>query len=93
MVHVIQGGPSQKVGVQDGDKIVFVDTANVAGVGINNDGVFKKLRGKKGTKVTIKIKRSGEPELLEFQIIRDKKFQFLPLVLNTWQHRKLICKT
>ncbi len=72
VVHVIQGGPSQKVGIQDGDKIVFVDTTKVAGVGINNDGVFKKLRGKKGTKVTIKIKRSGEQELLEFEIIRDK---------------------
>lgn len=72
VVHVITGGPSQKVGVQDGDKIVFVDTARVAGIGINNDGVFKKLRGKKGTKVTIKVKRSGEPELLEFEIIRDK---------------------
>jgi carboxyl-terminal processing protease len=72
VVHVISGGPSQKVGIQDGDKIVFVDTAKVAGVGINNDGVFKKLRGKKGTKVTIKIKRSGENELLDFEIIRDK---------------------
>ena len=72
VVHVISGGPSQKVGVQDGDKIIFVDTAKVAGIGINNEGVFKKLRGKKGTKVTIKIKRSGEPELLEFEIIRDK---------------------
>jgi carboxyl-terminal processing protease len=72
VVHVIPGGPSQKVGVQDGDKIIFVDTAKVAGVGITNDGVFKKLRGKKGTKVTIKIKRTGEPELLDFQITRDK---------------------
>ncbi|MDB5227604.1 MAG: carboxy-terminal processing protease precursor [Bacteroidota bacterium] len=72
VVHVIPGGPSQKVGVEDGDKIVFVDTSKVAGVGINNDGVFKKLRGKKGTKVTIKIKRIGEKDLLEFEIIRDK---------------------
>ena len=41
VVHVIAGGPSKKVGVQDGDKIIFVDTAKVAGIGINNDGVFK----------------------------------------------------
>ncbi len=72
VVHVIQGGPSQKVGIQDGDKIIFVDTSKVAGVGINNDGVFKNLRGKKGTKVAIKIKRIGEVELLAFEIIRDK---------------------
>jgi carboxyl-terminal processing protease len=72
VVHVIAGGPSQKVGVQDGDKLIFVDTSRVAGVGINNAGVFKYLRGKKGTKVLIKIKRYGEPELLTFEIIRDK---------------------
>ncbi|MFN8282951.1 MAG: S41 family peptidase [Chitinophagales bacterium] len=72
VVHVIAGGPSQKVGVQDGDKLIFVDTSKVAGVGITNDGVFKYLRGKKGTKVIIKIKRYGEPELLSFEIIRDK---------------------
>jgi carboxyl-terminal processing protease len=72
VVHVIHGGPSQQVGVQDGDKIVYVDTAKVAGIGINNEGVFKKLRGRKGTHVTIQVKRYGEPELLEFEIIRDK---------------------
>ena len=72
IVHVIEGGPSKKVGIQDGDKIIFVDTANVAGVGITNDGVFKKLRGKKGTHVTVKIKRYGENDLLDFEIIRDK---------------------
>lgn len=72
VVHVIPGGPAQKVGVQDGDKIVMVDTAKVAGVGINNDGVFKKLRGRKGTRVTISVKRSGEKDLLDFEIIRDK---------------------
>ncbi|HQV77171.1 MAG TPA: S41 family peptidase [Chitinophagales bacterium] len=72
VVHVIAGGPSKKVGVQDGDKIIFVDTAKVAGIGINNDGVFKALRGKKGTKVNIRVKRFGSPELLAFEIIRDK---------------------
>ncbi len=72
VVHVIAGGPSQKVGVQDGDKLIFVDTSKVAGVGITNEGVFKYLRGKKGTKVSIKIKRYGESELLAFEIIRDK---------------------
>ena len=72
VVHVIQGGPSQQVGVQDGDKIIYVDTAKVAGVGIDNDGVFKKLRGRKGTHVAIQVKRFGEPELLEFEIVRDK---------------------
>ena len=72
VIHVISGGPSQKVGIQDGDRIIYVDTAKVAGVGILNDGVLKKLRGKKGTDVTVKIKRSSEPTLLDFTITRDK---------------------
>jgi carboxyl-terminal processing protease len=72
VVHVIQGGPSQKVGIQDGDKIIYVDTSKIAGVGIDNDAVFKYLRGAKGTKVNVKIKRYGESELLDFEIIRDK---------------------
>lgn len=72
VVHVIQGGPSQQVGVQDGDKIIFVDTAKVAGIGIKNEGVLKILRGRKGTRVTIQVKRYGESDLLEFEIVRDK---------------------
>lgn len=72
VVHVIHGGPSQKVGIQDGDKIIYVDTSKIAGIGIKNDDVFKYLRGRKGTKVTVKVKRYGEPELIEFEIIRDK---------------------
>lgn len=72
VVHVIQGGPSQKVGIQDGDKIIYVDTSKIAGIGIDNDAVFKYLRGAKGTKVNVKIKRYGEAELLDFEIIRDK---------------------
>lgn len=72
VVHVIHGGPSQKVGIQDGDKIIYVDTAKVAGIGLKNDDVFKYLRGKKGTKVNVKIKRFGESQLLDFEIIRDK---------------------
>ncbi|MCB0506906.1 MAG: PDZ domain-containing protein [Bacteroidetes bacterium] len=72
VIHVINGGPSQKVGIQDGDKIIYVDTTLVAGIGIKNDDVIKMLRGEKGTKVSVKIKRSDEPDLLTFEIIRDK---------------------
>ena len=72
VVHVIVGGPSQKVGIQDGDKIVLINGDTVAGKGIDNQGVFKRLRGPKGTEVTVGIQRNGEPELLEFLIVRDK---------------------
>lgn len=71
-VGIIPGGPSERVGLMAGDRILFIDSANVAGVGITNNDVFKKLRGKKGTKVTVKVLRHGSPELLEFTITRDK---------------------
>jgi len=72
VVAPISGGPSEKVGLKSGDKIVNVDGENIAGIGINSYDVFKKLRGKKGTEVALKIKRSGERELLDFTIVRDK---------------------
>lgn len=72
VVHVIIGGPSQKVGLQDGDKIVTIDGDTVAGVGFTNDDVLKRLRGKKGTEVVVGIKRSGEKQILEYLIERDK---------------------
>jgi carboxyl-terminal processing protease len=71
-MQTIAGGPSEKVGVLAGDKIVFIDTTLVAGIGIDNDGVIKRLRGRKGTVVNIRVLRKGEPELLGFRIVRDK---------------------
>ena len=64
VVSPINGGPSEKLGIKSGDRIVFVDSVNVAGIGIENNDVIKKLRGKKGTKVSVKIKRRGSAELL-----------------------------
>jgi carboxyl-terminal processing protease len=72
VLEVIPGGPSEKVGLQAGDKIVKVNDSTVAGIKIGNDGVIKKLRGPKGTKVNIAIMRGGERNLLDFTIIRDK---------------------
>jgi carboxyl-terminal processing protease len=72
VVGTVPGGPSEKVGVRAGDRIVKIDDENVAAVGLKNTGVFKKLRGEKGTLVTILVKRKGEKELLEFMITRDK---------------------
>ncbi len=69
---VISGGPSEKVGLMSGDKIIIVDNDTIAGVGITNSDVAKKLRGKKGTEVIVRVKREGEKELIEFKIIRDK---------------------
>lgn len=72
VVSPISGGPSEKVGIIAGDRIVSIDGENVAGVKITNEMVFDRLRGKKGTKVVVVIKRRGENELLDFEIIRDK---------------------
>ncbi len=72
VVAPIAGGPSEKLGIESGDRIVRIDSVNVAGVGITNQDVFKKLRGPKGTHVKVGIKRQGEKEILEFDIERDK---------------------
>jgi carboxyl-terminal processing protease len=72
----LSGGPSEKVGLLAGDKIVTVDGETVAGVGITNRGVIDRLRGKKGTKVIVGIKRQRQNELLDFTIVRDKIPQY-----------------
>ena len=72
VVEPIQGGPSEKLGIQAGDKIVEIEGEAVAGIGIKNNDVLKKLRGPKGTQVQIGIQRRGSREILHYQIIRDK---------------------
>jgi carboxyl-terminal processing protease len=69
VISPISDGPSEKVGIVSGDKIVKIDGEDA--VGLSRDLVPKKLRGPKGTKVVLDIKRSGEKELLTFNIIRD----------------------
>lgn len=70
VVTPIAGGPSEKIGVQSGDRIITIDDSTA--VGITRDDVFRKLRGQKGTKVSVKILRQGEPAPLAFTITRDK---------------------
>lgn len=72
IISPIVGGPSEKVGIRSGDRILKVNGRNIAGIGITNDTVYSLLRGPKGTKVTVSILRKGESELLEFTIVRDK---------------------
>lgn len=70
VISPIADGPSEKVGIQAGDKIVKIDTINA--VGMVRDDVPKKLKGPKGTVVKLGIKRYGIKDLLEFKIVRDK---------------------
>ena len=72
VVSPISGGPSEKVGLRAGDKIIEVDGENIAGIGLQNSDVQKKLRGKKGSKVNVGIKRRNEKNTLKFTITRDK---------------------
>ncbi len=72
VISPISGGPSERVGIQAGDKIIYADDEQVAGVGITNEGVIKRLRGDKGTTVKVKIKRQDVKGLLDFTITRDK---------------------
>jgi carboxyl-terminal processing protease len=72
VASVINGGPSEKVGILAGDKIVKIDTLEAVGKHLVNKWVFDHLRGKKGTTVVIQIMRRGSSEPLTFTIIRDK---------------------
>ncbi len=72
VMEVISGGPSQKVGILPGDKILYVNDTLIAGVKMNTNDVIKKLRGPKGTEVKVKVLRRNTPQLLEFRIVRDK---------------------
>jgi len=72
VVSPISGGPSERMGILSGDRIVKVDTLNVAGVGFTNSDVVKNLRGDKGTKVKLFIKRPSRAKLIPFTITRDK---------------------
>ncbi len=72
VLEVIPSGPSEKVGLHAGDKIIKVNDTIVAGIKIENEGVIKRLRGPKGTKVRVSMMRQGEPGLVEFTITRDK---------------------
>jgi carboxyl-terminal processing protease len=76
VLAALAGGPSEKVGLMAGDKIISVDGETVAGTGITNRGVIDRLRGKKGTEVVVEIKRDRQNELLEFTIVRDKIPQY-----------------
>ena len=72
VVSAVPGGPSEKVGIMAGDRIVTIDGEDAFGKKVNNEYVTKHLRGKKGSKVMLGIKRGQDPELIDFEVVRDK---------------------
>ena len=72
VIQTISNGPSQKVGIIAGDRIVMVNDTAIAGVKMSREEIMSRLRGPKGTKVNLKILRQGIKELLPFTVVRDK---------------------
>src|SRR5512133_2522823 len=72
VISTIQGGPSEKIGLLPGDKILYVNDSLVAGKNISDQKVMSMLKGPRGTAVKIKVLRPGQKDLLQFEITRDK---------------------
>lgn len=72
VVSTISGGPSEMVGIKPGDRIVKVNSTVVAGVDMPSSKIVDMLKGKRGTKVDVSVKRNSHDKLLEFTITRDK---------------------
>ena len=72
VVSAVPGGPSEKVGIMAGDRIVTIDGEDAFGKKVNNEFVTTHLRGKKGTKVKLGIRRGDDSELIDFEVVRDK---------------------
>lgn len=71
VIQTIAGGPSERVGIVPGDKIIYAQDTLIAGVKMKNNDVIRKLRGPKGSVARVKVLRKGVPELIDFNIVRD----------------------
>ena len=71
IINTIKGGPSEKVGIMAGDRIIFVDDSLVAGVKIKNEDVMRRLKGPKNTKVNLQVMRRGVDGLINYTVTRD----------------------
>jgi carboxyl-terminal processing protease len=72
VIQPVSGGPSEKAGILAGDMIVAVDDSVIAGIKISREEIMKRLRGPKGSKVELSVKRRGIEGLQKFTVIRDK---------------------
>jgi len=71
VINTISGGPSEKIGILPGDRIIKIENQVVAGVKIKEKEILSKLKGPKGTKVNVSVFRRGSKNLLDFTITRD----------------------
>ncbi|MBQ9661463.1 MAG: PDZ domain-containing protein [Bacteroidales bacterium] len=70
VIEVIPGGPSEKIGLQPGDRLLKVDTTNIAGVHFPQDSMVRRIKGTAGSKVLVTVKRGRE--VIPFEITRGK---------------------
>lgn len=71
VIQTIAGGPSEKVGIQAGDRIIAINDTSVAGQKLLSSDIQKRLRGPKDTKVDVTVKRHRQPQPIHFRITRD----------------------
>ena len=72
VIQPVSGGPSEKVGIRAGDRITHVNDTLIAGVKMTTDDITRRLKGPKGTMVSVKVVRKGVEDPLSFSIKRDK---------------------
>ena len=72
VIQTVAGGPSERVGIQAGDRIISVNDTSIAGVKMKNSAIMKRLRGEKGTKVDVRVLRhqQSSTDTLDFTITR-----------------------
>ncbi|MDE6535733.1 MAG: S41 family peptidase [Muribaculaceae bacterium] len=70
VIQTVAGGPSEKVGIIPGDRIVACNDTVIAGKNLQNSEVMKRLRGPKGSVANLKVVRRSEPDTLNFRVIR-----------------------
>jgi len=71
VMHIIPGGPSEKIGIMPGDRIIRINDSLVAGIGITNKETIKQLKGERGTRVAVDVWRPRVNDVLQFTITRD----------------------
>ena len=71
VISPIKGGPSEKVGIMAGDRIIYIEDSLAAGIKISNRDAMRQLKGNKGTKVRVRVLRRGVDGLIDFTITRD----------------------
>ncbi|WP_452226581.1 S41 family peptidase [Lacinutrix cladophorae] len=70
VIRAVKGGPSEKIGIQGGDRILFANADTLFGNNFSNTEIVSKLKGKINTEVNLKVFRKGEEELLDFKVKR-----------------------